>query len=105
MPAMVLTSWTLLVWEELEDSGCDARAIFKKAKLSPEHLGDANARYPVVAMQRLWPLAIEASGNPDFAYRVGRRWRPTPTGAYSSSSPRPAFHASSRSRPTTGSSR
>ena len=77
MPAMVLTSWTLLVWEELEKSGCDARAIFKKANLRPEKLGDANARYPVAAMQKLWALAIEASGDDDFAYRVGRQWKPT----------------------------
>ena len=77
MPAKVLTSWALLIWEELERSGCDARAIFKRARLRPEYLGDANARYSVVAMQRLWALSIEASGDDDFAYHVGCQWRPT----------------------------
>ena len=77
MPPMVLTSWALLVWDELNRHGCDARAIFKKAGLKPERLGDANARYSVAAMQKLWALAIEASGDDCFAYKVGRQWRPT----------------------------
>ena len=73
MPPMVLTSWALLVWDELNQRGCDARAIFKKAGLKPERLGDANARYSVAAMQKLWALAIAASGDDNFAYKVGRR--------------------------------
>jgi AraC-like DNA-binding protein len=77
MPAMVLTSWALLIWDELNKHGCDARAIFKQAGLKPERLGDANARYSVAAMQKLWALAIEASGEDNFAYRAGRQWRPT----------------------------
>ena len=77
MPPRVLTSWALLVWDELNQRGCDARAIFKQAGLKPERLGDANARYSVVAMQKLWALAIEASGDENFAYKVGRQWRPT----------------------------
>jgi AraC-like DNA-binding protein len=77
MPAMVLTSWALLIWDELNKRGCDARAIFKQAGLKPERLGDANARYSVAAMQKLWGLAIEASGEDNFAYSAGRQWRPT----------------------------
>ncbi len=77
MPAMVLTSWALLIWDELNKYGCDARAIFKQAGLKPERLGDANARYSVAAMQKLWALAIEASDEDNFAYRAGRQWRPT----------------------------
>ena len=77
MPPMVLTSWALLVWDELNQRGCDALAIFKKAGLKPERLGDANARYSVAAMQKLWALAIAASGDDSFAYKVGRQWRPT----------------------------
>ena len=77
MPPMILTSWALLVWDELNNRGCDARAIFKQAGLRPELLGDANARYSVAAMQKLWALAIEASGDDNFAYQVGRQWRPT----------------------------
>jgi len=77
MPPMVLTSWALLVWDELNNRGCDARAIFKQAGLEPDRLGDANARYSVAAMQKLWALAIEASGDAYFAYKVGRQWQPT----------------------------
>jgi len=77
MPPMVLTSWALLIWEDLNRRGCDARAIFKQAGLKPDRLGDANARYSVAAMQKLWALAIEASGDDNFAYKVGRQWRPT----------------------------
>ena len=50
MPAMVLTSWALLIWEELNKHGCDAHAIFKHAGLKPDRPGDANARYSVAAM-------------------------------------------------------
>ena len=77
MPPMVLTSWALLVWDELNQSGCDARAIFRQAGLRPDRLGDANARYSVAAMQKLWALAIETSGDDNFAYKVGRQWQPT----------------------------
>jgi hypothetical protein len=59
MPAMVSTSLALLIWDELNKHGCDARAIFKQAGLNPDRLGDANARYSVAAMQKLWALAIE----------------------------------------------
>jgi AraC-like DNA-binding protein len=74
---MVLTSWALLVWNELNQRGCDARAIFRQAGLKPDRLGDANARYSVAAMQKLWALAIKASGDDYFAYKVGRQWQPT----------------------------
>jgi AraC-like DNA-binding protein len=74
---MVLTSWALLIWDGLNQRGCDARAIFKQAGLEPQRLGDCNARYSEAAMQKLWALAIEASGDANFAYKVGRQWRPT----------------------------
>jgi len=77
MPPMVLTSWALLIWDGLKQHGCDARAIFKQAGLEPQRLGDCNARYSEAAMQKLWALAIEASGDADFAYKAGRQWRPT----------------------------
>jgi hypothetical protein len=73
MPPMVLTSWALLICDELNQHGCDARAIFKQAALKPERLGDASARYFVAAMQKLWALAIEASGEDNFAYSAGRQ--------------------------------
>ena len=74
---MVLTSWALLVWDELNECGCDARAIFKQAGLDPNRLGDANARYSVAAMQKLWAFAIDASDEENFAYKAGRQWRAT----------------------------
>ncbi|MFQ5937625.1 MAG: AraC family transcriptional regulator, partial [Acidiferrobacterales bacterium] len=67
----------LLIWKALESYGCDARPLFEQADLDPEKLRDANARYPVTAMTRLWKLAGEISQDPSFGLTAARFWHPT----------------------------
>jgi AraC-like DNA-binding protein len=77
MGPSTIASWAELIARTLDERGRDAGAILREAHLWPEQLGDPNARYPVAAMQRLWELSLEATGDPCFGLEVGRRWHPT----------------------------
>ena len=55
----------------------DPEPIFRKAGISTEKLAVSGARYPWMAMQRLWLAAAEAAGDPCFGLSVGRNIRPT----------------------------
>lgn len=77
MSKTTLTSWALLVWATLEESGYDARTLFLKAGLDPTSLGDGTARYPMNKMHRLWDFVIDATGDPCFGIKVGRHWNAT----------------------------
>lgn len=76
MTASTLSSWALLVWEELDARNLNANAIFQQAGLNPAKLGNAVARFPVVNMMQLWRLAQEASDD-GFGVAAGERWNPT----------------------------
>jgi AraC-like DNA-binding protein len=75
--ATTITSWALLIHRGLAECGQDPDALFKKAGLDPAALADANARYPFDGMQRLWRLAVEATGDSDFGLVAARCWHPT----------------------------
>lgn len=77
MASTTLSSWALLVWEELQQRELAARDIFVAAGLDPSRLQDPNARFPVPGMQRLWQLAEEHSGDPAFGIAAGMRWNAT----------------------------
>ena len=77
MASTTLSSWALLVWQELQERDLGARDIFVAAGLDPVRLQDPNARFPVPGMQRLWQLAEEHSGDPAFGVAAGMRWNPT----------------------------
>jgi AraC-like DNA-binding protein len=77
MGLSTLASWALLIARALAEKGLDAEPLFHRAGLSTKQLRDANARYPVEAMQRLWVASVAASGDPCFGLEVGRRWHPT----------------------------
>jgi len=55
----------------------DPEPIFKKAGIDTGKLAVSGARYPWMAMQRLWIAAAEAAGDPCFGLAVGRNIRPT----------------------------
>ena len=46
--------------------GADAGALCQAAALDAAQLGDPDGRVPIAAMQRLWPLATEATADPHF---------------------------------------
>jgi len=72
-----LSSWALLLARALAKRGIDAERLFRQAKIRFDQLQDANARYPLAAIQRLWLLASEATGDPCFGLDVGASWQPT----------------------------
>ncbi|MGH8626752.1 MAG: AraC family transcriptional regulator [Gammaproteobacteria bacterium] len=72
-----ISSWALLIAKALGSQGHDSRAIFRRAGLDPDRLYDANARYPVAGMQRLWAHAVQATQDPCFGLRVVKFWHPT----------------------------
>ena len=77
MGPSTLASWALLIARALRERGIDAEPLFRRANMPPAQLDDANARYPLEAMQRLWSLTAEATRDPCFGLEVGRRWHPT----------------------------
>ena len=77
MGPSTLSSWALLIERTLSSRGIDAAELFRRAKLPPQSLADPNARYPLAGMQRLWSLAVAASGDECFGLDVGRAWHPT----------------------------
>jgi hypothetical protein len=72
-----LTSWALLIWKVLQDSGYDPHSVFKQVGLDPAKLGDGNARYKLEDMTKLWDLAVKETRNPCFGVEAGKRWAPT----------------------------
>jgi AraC-like DNA-binding protein len=72
-----ITSWALLIWKALINSGIDAHAVFKKVGLETDKLGDGNARYRLENMTRLWAAAVEVTKDPCFGLEVAKLWAPT----------------------------
>lgn len=72
-----ISSWALVVARALQSYGCDSDAVFRQAGLDPAKLRDPNARYAVEAMQRLWKLSEQATGDPCFGLSAARFWHPT----------------------------
>ena len=77
MASSTITSWALLIWQALQDSGHDARKVFSDAGANPAKLNDSNARYDVHTMYRLWQGALEISNDSCFGITVGKSWNPT----------------------------
>ncbi len=70
--ATTLTSWARAIRKSLDAAGVDSAALFAEAGLDIAALGDAQARYPVARTNRLWQLAVAATGDPAFALKVAR---------------------------------
>jgi len=77
MHASLLASTTLLLWKALEDIGVDSEALFTRLGLDPEHLMDANARYPYAKVRELWEQAILLSKDPCLGLRMAKYWHPS----------------------------
>jgi len=68
----VLTSWARTIIRALDRRGLAGDALAARAGLDLARLTDADARYPVAAMTRLWKLAVEATGDPCLGLEVSR---------------------------------
>lgn len=75
MAESTLSSWALLVWDELSARGLDADRIFREAGLDPSSLRNTVARYSIQQMQTLWQSAHANTGD-DFGVCAGKRWSP-----------------------------
>lgn len=70
--ATMLTSWARAIRDALAAAGVDAVPLFRAAGLDPAALSDREARYPVAATDKLWALAVQATGDPAFGLAVAR---------------------------------
>ena len=77
MNATTISSWALLLAKALDHLGYSSESVFNAAGLDPKKLKDANARYSVQQMQRLWRTAVDLTGDPMFGIRVAGYWHPT----------------------------
>ncbi len=77
MQASTITSWARLVWSALQYYGHEPVAVFEEAGLDPSALHNANARYPVSRMIRLWGLAEAKTQDPCFGLVASSYWHPT----------------------------
>ena len=71
--ATTLTSWARAIRKALDAAGVDSAALFAEAGLDITALALPQARYPVARTNRLWQLAVDATGDPAFALTVARQ--------------------------------
>jgi AraC-like DNA-binding protein len=70
--ATTLSSWARAIRNALDAAGTDSACLFAQAELDIAALADPQARYPVARTNRLWALAVEATGNPAFGLEAAR---------------------------------
>jgi hypothetical protein len=61
----------------IDSYGCDSRELFHRAGLDHDRLTQPLARFSYGALQRLWVIAQETTGDPCFSLRVASFWHPT----------------------------
>ncbi len=71
MSASTLATWSATILRALESRGIDPGPIATQAGIDPAALGP-DARVPRTALNRLWALAVEATGDPAFGLQVSR---------------------------------
>jgi AraC-like DNA-binding protein len=65
-----LASWASAIARALIARGSDARQLFLQAGLDYACVDQAEARYPLRRMTRLWALAVEACGDPPLSLQI-----------------------------------
>jgi len=73
----VISSSVLMIAKALDSYGQDSRNIFRHAGLDYERLSRPLTRYSYTSIQRLWSVAVEATGDACFGLRVASFWHPT----------------------------
>ncbi|GAC1621018.1 MAG: AraC family transcriptional regulator [Nevskia sp.] len=71
-----LTSWARAIRKALDAASVDSARLFAEAGLDFAALADPQARYPVEKTNRLWQLAVAATGDPAFGLTVARQSGP-----------------------------
>jgi AraC-like DNA-binding protein len=73
----VLSSSVLMIAKAIDSYGHDSRELFYRAGLDHDRLTQPLARFSYAAIQRLWQIALETTGDPCFGLRVASFWHPT----------------------------
>lgn len=73
----VLSSSVLMIAKAIDSYGHDSRELFHRAGLDHDRLTQPLARFSYGAIQRLWQIAQETTGDPCFGLRVASFWHPT----------------------------
>ena len=72
-----LATIKLMSWRALDRYGVNADDVFRQAGLDPAAVSDPDARYPVGPANRLWKLAVAATGDPCFGLKLAQHWHPS----------------------------
>jgi hypothetical protein len=65
-----------LIATTLRACGCDPEPLFVAAGLDSGMATDPNARFPLPRMQKLWKLAVAATGDPCLGLVAARQFQP-----------------------------
>jgi AraC-like DNA-binding protein len=71
-----LSSVAALIAQTLLSRGCDPAPLLAAAAINREDCGNPNVRIPTIKMQKLWRLAVAATGDPAFGLAVARQFQP-----------------------------
>ncbi|BBB30782.1 AraC family transcriptional regulator [Neptunomonas japonica] len=71
-----IASIVLMIKQAIESHGCDSQPIFKAAGIDVTQARNPEARFPAIAMQNVWNLAIEETGNEGLGLTVARQLSP-----------------------------
>ena len=66
-----------MIARALDSYGLDSDDLFRRAGLDPARLAQPLARFSYSAIQRLWGISLESSGDPCFGLRAAGFWHPT----------------------------
>jgi len=66
-----------MIAKAIDSYGNDSRELFHRAGLDYDRLHQPLARYSYASIQRLWALAVDATGDACFGLRVSSFWHPT----------------------------
>ena len=81
MPAPIsqvstLGSVAVLIAQAVRSYDCDPTPLFAASGIDMRQISDPNARFPTTRMQRLWRLALEATGDPCLGLTAARQFQP-----------------------------
>ena len=72
-----LGTWVKAICRGLEAAGCDSAALLAEAGFDLKSLDGPNARCPLTHTERLWRIAVTATGDPAFGIKVASHIKQT----------------------------
>jgi AraC-like DNA-binding protein len=70
-----------IYWQLFELYGLDPVPVFRELDLDPSVMDDPSGRYPYVAIDKLWKVLADESGDPCLGIKAARFWHPSYMGA------------------------